>query len=97
MTPSPGLFQGKNYQCFQQKRAKAQGETKKRTSDIWTALLRKTHVMGQKSEQRVTMWMHLERRKAVAFQSVLENRSESCVSQPLSFHHSGWQKGGGSI
>lgn len=40
---------------------KAQGETKKRGSDVWTALLRKTHVMGQKSEQWVMLWIQRER------------------------------------
>lgn len=69
MTPGPGLPRGKKCHCFRQKRVEVQGETKNRTSAVWAAVLRKTHVRRWQPEQRVELWIHLERKKT---QHVLE-------------------------
>ena len=59
MTPSPELLQARK-RMQMPPIERAQGETKKRGSDVWMALLRKTHVMGQKSEWWVMLWKQRE-------------------------------------
>lgn len=91
MTPSPELLHARK-DMQTPSIEKAQGETKKRHSEMWTA-----HKTGQKSEQWVMLWIQREREKDIALLNMLENRSESHVSQPPSLYHSGRQKDGGSI
>lgn len=91
MTPSPELLHARK-DMQTPPIEKAQRETKKRGSEVWTA-----HRTGQKSQQWVMLCIQREREKAIVFLNMLENRSESHASQPPSLHHSGWQKDGGSI
>ena len=56
MTPSPELIHARK-DMQTPPIEKAQGETKKRGSEVWTA-----HRMGQKSEQWVMLWIQRERK-----------------------------------